>query len=51
MVRYDGKTRGFFSPHRDNNTREVAKRRFALTLNLNSPATYKGGALRLNPQR
>lgn len=46
IVRYDAKDQGFFSPHRDNNTPEVAKRRFALTLNLNSPETYKGGALR-----
>lgn len=46
IVRYDGKEQGFFSPHRDNNTREVARRRFALTLNLNSPETYQGGALR-----
>lgn len=46
IVRYDGKALGFFGPHRDNNTREVAKRRFALTLNLNSPETYSGGALR-----
>ncbi|NET34059.1 MAG: 2OG-Fe(II) oxygenase [Cyanothece sp. SIO1E1] len=46
IVRYDGKDQGFFSPHRDNNTQEVARRRFALTLNLNAPDTYKGGALR-----
>lgn len=46
IVRYDGKEQGFFGLHRDNNTREVARRRFALTLNLNSPSTYKGGALR-----
>ena len=46
IIRYDGQDQGFFSPHRDNNTQEVARRRFALTLNLNSPKTYKGGALR-----
>lgn len=46
IIRYDGKEQGFFGPHRDNNTREVAQRRFALTLNLNDPATYQGGALR-----
>ncbi|MEO1127054.1 MAG: 2OG-Fe(II) oxygenase [Cyanobacteria bacterium J06639_16] len=48
IVRYDGKDNGFFGPHRDNNTQEVARRRFALTLNLNVPDSYQGGALRFS---
>ncbi|MFQ3680443.1 MAG: 2OG-Fe(II) oxygenase [Pseudanabaenaceae cyanobacterium] len=46
IARYDGTNQGFFAPHRDNNTRETARRCFALTLNLNDPATYEGGGLR-----
>ncbi len=46
VARYDGENQGFFAPHRDNNTRETARRCFALTLNLNDPTTYEGGGLR-----
>ncbi|MEM9163062.1 MAG: 2OG-Fe(II) oxygenase, partial [Cyanobacteria bacterium P01_F01_bin.4] len=46
IVRYDSTSQGFFSLHRDNNSKDTARRKFALTLNLNSPAAYKGGALR-----
>ncbi|MGQ9866007.1 MAG: 2OG-Fe(II) oxygenase [Pseudanabaenaceae cyanobacterium] len=46
VARYDGGNQGFFAPHRDNNTRETARRCFALTLNLNDPAEYEGGGLR-----
>ena len=36
---------GYFRPHRDNDSRDTAHRRFALTLNLNTGA-YAGGCLR-----
>jgi predicted 2-oxoglutarate/Fe(II)-dependent dioxygenase YbiX len=36
---------GYFRPHRDNDSRETAHRRFALTLNLNT-GEYAGGRLR-----
>lgn len=36
---------GYFRAHRDNDTRDVAHRRFALTLNLNT-GEYRGGGLR-----
>lgn len=36
---------GYFRAHRDNDTRDVAHRRFAMTLNLNS-GDYEGGRLR-----
>ncbi len=36
---------GYFRPHRDNDTADVAYRRFAMTLNLNTGA-YRGGCLR-----
>ncbi len=36
---------GYFRPHRDNDSRDTAHRRFALTLNLNTGA-YSGGCLR-----
>ena len=36
---------GYFRPHRDNDTPDVAHRRFAMTLNLNTGA-YRGGCLR-----
>jgi predicted 2-oxoglutarate/Fe(II)-dependent dioxygenase YbiX/peroxiredoxin len=42
---YQGKEGGFFSPHRDNNTKGTAHRRFACTLNLNADE-YEGGELR-----
>ena len=42
---YDGTEAGFFSPHRDNNTKGTAHRRFACTLNLNAEE-YEGGDLR-----
>jgi len=37
---------GYFRAHRDNDARDVAHRRFAMTLNLNS-GDYTGGRLRL----
>ena len=46
IVRYDGNSRGFFAPHRDNNTPDAKRRKFALTLPLNPRNAYKGGALR-----
>lgn len=36
---------GYFRPHRDNDTVDVAYRRFAMTLNLNT-GEYQGGCLR-----
>lgn len=36
---------GYFRPHRDNDSQDVAHRRFAMTLNLNTGA-YEGGRLR-----
>jgi peroxiredoxin len=42
---YQGNEGGFFSPHRDNNTKGTAHRRFACTLNLNAEE-YDGGDLR-----
>jgi predicted 2-oxoglutarate/Fe(II)-dependent dioxygenase YbiX/peroxiredoxin len=42
---YQGREGGFFSPHRDNNTKGTAHRRFACTLNLNAEE-YDGGELR-----
>lgn len=46
LVRYGGEKPGYFRPHRDNVTRDVAHRRFAMTLNLNEPESYEGGRLR-----
>ncbi len=45
ICRYDGETKDFFRPHRDNTTRGTAHRQFAVTINLNSEA-YEGGNLR-----
>jgi predicted 2-oxoglutarate/Fe(II)-dependent dioxygenase YbiX/peroxiredoxin len=45
VCRYQGIEGGFFSPHRDNNTKGTAHRRFACTLNLNAE-DYEGGDLR-----
>lgn len=45
IVRYDSEVGGFFRAHRDNTTLGTAHRRFAMTLNLNSP-DYEGGELR-----
>lgn len=42
---YDSSEGGFFSPHRDNNTRGTAHRRFAVTINLNADE-FEGGELR-----
>lgn len=36
---------GYFRPHRDNDTRDVAHRRFALSINLNA-GDYEGGEFR-----
>ncbi len=43
--RYGGEKGGYFRPHRDNLTPAVAHRRFAVSLLLNDPADYDGGAL------
>ena len=43
--RYGGEKGGYFRPHRDNLTAAVAHRRFAVSLLLNDPADYDGGAL------
>jgi predicted 2-oxoglutarate/Fe(II)-dependent dioxygenase YbiX len=45
VARYDGRTGGFFGPHRDNTTKGTAHRRFAVTINLNTK-DYAGGDLR-----
>lgn len=42
---YDGKSGGFFRPHRDNTTKGTAHRKFAVSLNLNT-GQYQGGLLR-----
>ncbi len=42
---YDSADQGFFSAHRDDATAGTAHRRFAVTVNLNTP-DYEGGALR-----
>ncbi len=44
VLRYDAGG-GYFRAHRDNDARDVAHRRFAMTLNLNS-SEYTGGRLR-----
>lgn len=41
---YDGKSGGFFRPHRDNTTTGTAHRNFACTINLNAE-DYEGGEL------
>lgn len=41
---YDAEQQGFFQAHRDNNSPQVAHRRFAMSLNLN--ADYEGGSVR-----
>jgi peroxiredoxin len=45
IARYEGARGGFQHGHRDNPTPELAHRRFALSLNLNTPE-YECGALR-----
>jgi peroxiredoxin/predicted 2-oxoglutarate/Fe(II)-dependent dioxygenase YbiX len=45
IARYEGARGGFQHGHRDNPTPELAHRRFALSLNLNTEE-YEGGALR-----
>ena len=45
IVRYDSEEGGFFRPHRDNVVPDMAHRRFAMTLNLNTE-DYEGGDLR-----
>jgi peroxiredoxin len=45
IARYEGARGGFQHGHRDNPTPELAHRRFALSLNLNTE-DYEGGALR-----
>lgn len=42
---YDAKDGGYFRPHRDNETRGTAHRRFAVSINLNAEA-FEGGDLR-----
>ena len=44
-MRYDSEEGGFFRPHRDNVVPDMAHRRFAMTLNLNTE-DYEGGDLR-----
>ena len=44
LVRYAADEGGWFRPHRDNTTPDAARRRFALTLNLND--RYGGGGVR-----
>jgi predicted 2-oxoglutarate/Fe(II)-dependent dioxygenase YbiX len=44
LIRYD-EGAGYFRPHRDNESKDTAHRRFALTLNLNT-GDYAGGQLR-----
>ncbi len=44
LIRYDAGA-GYFHAHRDNESRDTAHRRFAMTLNLNTGA-YDGGELR-----
>lgn len=44
IIRYDAGA-GYFRAHRDNDTPDVAHRRFAMTLNLNT-GEYRGGCLR-----
>lgn len=46
LVRYGGDGPGYFRPRRDTVTRDTARRRFAMTLNLSYPDTYTGGQLR-----
>lgn len=45
MVCYEADPGGYFRPHRDNDSRPYAHRRFAMTINLNT-GDYTGGALR-----
>jgi len=45
IVRYDAGEGGFFRPHRDNTVPQMAHRRFAMTLNLNTDE-HEGGELR-----
>ncbi len=44
---YDAKNGGYFRPHRDNDSRITAHRRFAMSLNLNS-GEYEGGGVRFS---
>lgn len=46
IVCYDGESGGFFRPHRDNLSERTQHRRFAMSLLLNDPGEYDGGALR-----
>lgn len=43
---YTDEDEGFFAAHRDNLSEATAHRRFALSVNLNSPTDYDGGGLR-----
>jgi peroxiredoxin len=45
IVRYDSASGGVLHAHRDNATKEIAHRRFTMTINLNA-GEYQGGALR-----
>jgi peroxiredoxin len=45
IVRYDSDSGGVLHAHRDNATKEIAHRRFTMTINLNA-GDYDGGALR-----
>ena len=44
IAAYEAGRGDYFKPHRDNTTEQTAKRRFALTLNLNDD--YQGGGIR-----
>lgn len=45
LSRYDAGDGGYHRPHRDNVSRDVQRRRFAMSINLNS-GDYEGGQLR-----
>src|SRR3546814_14036204 len=49
IISYDA-GKGYFRAHRDNETPDVAYRRFAMTLNLNT-GEYRGGELRRSEER
>ena len=42
---YDAEDEGFFGRHRDNGTPHTAWRKFAMSVNLNDPASYEGGGV------
>ena len=44
IAAYEANRGDFFKPHRDNTTEQTAKRRFAVTLNINDD--YEGGGIK-----